>query len=82
MSFNIPSTVEQDIERYAAEERLSLDAAVLQLIETGLQQKRPDRRTPIEEGLGLLRNDASLVDEAMQLVYSERQRPTRRSSDL
>jgi len=84
MSFDIPTSIEHDIERYAAEERLSPDAALLQLIQTGLQQKRPGRATPIEEGLGLLGSpaDVAVLDEALELIYGERRQPSIREANL
>ena len=41
MSFDFPQSVERDIERYASEQRISLDEALLRLVQTGLHVARP-----------------------------------------
>jgi hypothetical protein len=82
MSVDIPSSIERDIERFAQQQHLSHDEAVLRLIETGLRVRNPALKsgldqTVFEQGLGLLGSpeDAALIDEVVSIAYEERRRP-------
>jgi hypothetical protein len=79
MGFHIPPRVEQDIEKFAEEQHLSRDEAVLCLIETGLSARKPVPKTVFEQGLGLFGSpaDASLLDEVVSIAYEERRRPSK-----
>jgi hypothetical protein len=75
----IPSKIDRAIERFAQEEHITRDEAILRLIETGLSLKRPADKTVFEQGLGLFGApaDASLLDEVVAIAYEERRRPTK-----
>jgi hypothetical protein len=82
MSVDIPSSIERDIERFAQQQHLSHDEAVLRLIETGLRvrnlaPKTASEQTVFEQGLGLFGSpeDAALIDEVVSIAYEERRRP-------
>jgi len=77
MSLDIPSNIEHDIQRFAAEEHITHDEAVLRLIETGLMVRNPTPRTVFEQGLGLFGSpeDTTLLDEVISIAYEERRRP-------
>jgi hypothetical protein len=79
MSLDIPSNIERHIEKFAQEEHITYEEAVLRLIETGLSAKRPAPRTVFEQGLGLFSSpeDASLLDEVVSIAYEERRRPSK-----
>lgn len=74
MSFEIPVSVEQEIERYAEREHLSKDEAVVQLIEDGLRHRDSRPLTPAEEGRGMFSSpeDAALMDYVIQVTYESR----------
>lgn len=79
MSLDIPSNIDRDIERFAQEEHISHDEAVLRLIETGLSVKKPAAKTVFEQGLGLFGSpeDSFLLDEVVCIAYKERRRPSK-----
>ncbi|HEY6253211.1 MAG TPA: hypothetical protein VI685_24920 [Candidatus Angelobacter sp.] len=79
MATDIPSKLERDIQKFAQEEQISHDEAVLRLIETGLSVRRPTSKTVFEEGLGLFGSpeDGSLLDEVVSIAYEERRRPSK-----
>jgi hypothetical protein len=84
MSLDIPSAIERDIQRFAHEEHMTHDEAVLRLIETGLSVKRPTPKPVFEQGLGLFGSpeDGSLLDEVISIAYEERRRPSKSSPSL
>jgi hypothetical protein len=52
MSMEIPSNIERDIQRFAQEQHITHDEAVLRLIETGLSARKPVvPKTVFEQGL-------------------------------
>lgn len=79
MAMDIPSNLEHDIQKFAQEEQISHDEAVLRLIETGLSASRPASKTVFEQGLGLFSSpeDGSLLDEVVSIAYEERRRPSK-----
>jgi hypothetical protein len=79
MSLDIPSSIEREIQRFAQEERITHDEAVLRLIETGLMTRKPAHKTVFEQGLGLFGSpeDSALLDEVVSIDYEERRRPTK-----
>lgn len=80
MSMEIPSDIEREIQRFAQEEHITHDEAVLRLIETGLSVRNPVvPKTVFEQGLGLFGSpeDASLLDEVVSIAYGERRRPSK-----
>lgn len=79
MSMGIPSDIERDIQRFAQEQHITHDEAILRLIETGLSVRKPVApKTVFEQGLGLFGSpaDASLLDEVVSIAYEERRRPS------
>lgn len=79
MSVEIPSEIERDIQRFAEQEQITHDEAVLRLIETGLSVRKPGPKTVLEQGLGLFGSpeDSALLDEVVSLAYKERRRPSK-----
>jgi len=79
MSFDIPSNIERDIQRFAQQEQITHDEAVLRLIETGLSVGKPVRKAVFERGLGLFGSpeDSALLDEVVSIAYQERRRPSK-----
>ena len=79
MSLDIPSNIERDIQKFAQEEHITHDEAVLRLIEAGLSVKKPVPQTVFEQGLGLFGSpeDSSLLDEVVSIAYKERRRPSK-----
>jgi hypothetical protein len=79
MSVDIPSSIERDIQRFAQEEQISQEEAVLRLIQTGLIARNPSPKTVFEQGLGLFGSpeDSALLDEVVSLAYEERRRPAK-----
>ena len=79
MSLDIPFNLEYDIQRFAQEEHITHDEAVLRLIETGLSARKPVPKTVFDQGLGLFGSpeDASLLDEVVSIAYEERRRPSK-----
>ncbi|MDQ2949839.1 MAG: hypothetical protein M3Y27_28540 [Acidobacteriota bacterium] len=79
MSLDIPSNIECDIQRFAQEEHITHDEAVLRLIKTGLSAWKPGPKTVFEQGLGLFGSpeDASLLDEVVSIAHEERRRPSK-----
>jgi hypothetical protein len=77
MSVDIPSSIERDIERFAQQEHLTREEAVLRLIEAGLMVRNPAPDTVFEQGLGLFGSpeDSALLDEVVSIAYEERRRP-------
>ena len=84
MSVEIPSEIERDIQRFAEQEQVTHDEAVLRLIETGLSVRKPGPKTVFEQGLGLFGSpeDSALLDEVVSLAYKERRRPSKTVSTL
>lgn len=78
MSLDIPSNIERDIQRFAQEEHITHNEAVLRLIETGLLVRKAIPQTVFEQGLGLFGSpeDAALLDEVVSIAYEER-RPSK-----
>ncbi len=79
MSFDIPSNIERDIQRFAQQEHITHNEAVLRLIETGLSVTKPVPKAVFEQGLGLFGSpeDAALLDEVVSVAYEERRRPSK-----
>ena len=79
MSLDIPSNIDRDIERFAQQEHITHDEAVLRLIETGLSVRKAVPKTVFEQGLGLFGSaeDATLLDEVVSIAYEERRRPSK-----
>ena len=77
MSLDIPTNIERDIQRFAQQEHITHDEAVLRLIETGLSARKPLPKTVFEQGLGLFGSpeDSALLDEVVSIAYEERRRP-------
>jgi hypothetical protein len=77
MNLEIPSNIERDIQRFAQEQHITPDEAVLRLIETGLSVKKPTPLSVVEQGLGLFGSpeDAALLDEVVSIAYDERRSP-------
>ncbi len=84
MSLEIPANLEPDIQRYAQQEHITQDEAVLRLIQTGLLSRRSVSETVFEQGLGLFGSpeDTALIDEVVSIVYKERRRPSETESPL
>ena len=85
MSTEIPSSIERDIQRFAQEQHITHDEAVLRLIETGLSVRKPVApSTVFEQGLGLFGSpeDASMLDEVVSIAYEERRRASKPASTL
>ncbi len=84
MSLDIPSNIERDIQRFAQQEHITHDEAVLRLIETGLSVNKSVAKTVFEQGVGLFGSpeDAALLDEVVSLAYEERRRLSRTDSTL
>jgi hypothetical protein len=82
MSVDIPAEIQHDIQRYAQQEHITPEEAVLRLIETGLANKSPARREAFQQGLGLFGSpeDSALLDEVVSLAYQERRRPSKTES--
>ena len=79
LNIEIPFNIERGIRRFAEEEHLSRDEAVLRLIETGLSAKALPSKTVFDQGLGLFGSseDAALLDEIVLIAYEERRRPAK-----
>lgn len=79
MSVEIPTNIERDIERFAQQEHITHDEAVLRLIETGLSVKNPGPKTVFEQGLGMFGSpeDSALLDEVVSIAFEERRRPSK-----
>ncbi len=79
MSVEIPTNIERDIQRFAQQEHITHDEAVLRLIETGLSVRKPVSKTVFEQGLGLFGSaeDSALLDEVVSIAYDERRRPSK-----
>lgn len=79
MSLDLPTEIEHDIQRFAQQEHITRDEAVLRLIETGLSVKKPVAKTIFEQGLGLFGSpeDSALLDEVVCIAYEERRRPSK-----
>ena len=79
MSLEIPTDIERDIARFAQQEHLTRDEAILRLIETGLSAAKPSRKSIAEAGLGLFASpeDSALLDEVVSIAYEERRRPSK-----
>ena len=79
MGSEIPTDIERDIQRFAQQERITRDEAVLRLIETGLSATKPAPKTAFEQGLGLFGSpeDSALLDEVVSIAYEERRRPSK-----
>ena len=84
MSIDIPSEIERDIQRFAEQEEITHDEAVLRLLETGLSVRKPVPKTVFEQGLGLFGSpeDSALLDEVVSIAYDERRRPAKTISSL
>ena len=84
MSLEIPSNIERDIERFAQQERITHDEAVVRLIETALSVRQPVPKTVFEQGLGLFGSpeDSALLDEVVSIAYEERRRPSKTAPAL
>lgn len=82
MTMDIPSNLERDIQKFAQEEHISHDEAVLRLIETGLSVRKSGSKDAVEEGLGLFGSpeDSALLDEVVSMAYEERRRPSKPES--
>ncbi len=79
MSLEIPTEIERDIERFAEQQHITREEAVLRLIETGLSHNKPRPKNVCEQGLGLFGSpeDSALLDEVVSLAYEERRRPSK-----
>lgn len=79
MSFDIPVSIEPQIQRYADERHLTIDEAIVKLLEAGLGQDNVAL-----SGLGLFGDpeDAEALDAAVDLAYEERRRPSTRATGL
>ena len=79
MTVEIPLNIERDIQRFAQQEHITHDEAVLRLIETGLSVRNPVPNTAFEQGLGLFGSaeDSALLDEVVSIAYEERRRPSK-----
>lgn len=79
MSFEIPVSIEPQVQRYAEERHLTIDEAIVKLLEAGLGQQNVAL-----SGLGLFGDpkDAEALDAAVDLAYEERRRPSTRVSSL
>lgn len=79
MSFDIPISIEPEIRQYAQAQHLSVDEAIVKLLQVGLGKK-----TPSQLGLGLFSSpeDAAALDAAVELAYEERRRPSQRLAGL
>lgn len=79
LSLDIPPNIERDIQRFAQQEHITEDEAVLRLIETGLSVRNPTPKTIFEQGLGLFggAEDSALLDEVVSIAYEERRRPSK-----
>lgn len=84
MSFDIPTEVERNIARFAQQEHLTRDEAILKLIETGLSASNPSHGEVAEAGLGLFgsEEDSALLDEVVSIAYQERRRPSKTADVL
>ncbi len=83
MSLDIPSNIDRDIQRFAQQEHITHEEAVLRLIETGLSVSKPVK-TVFEQGMGLFGSpeDAALLDEVVSIAYEERRRPSKTEPSL
>jgi hypothetical protein len=79
MSLDLPSSIERDVQRFAQEQHITSEEAVLRLIEAGLRS--PALKTVFEQGLGLFGSpeDSALLDEVVAIAYEERRRPAKNS---
>lgn len=84
LDIEIPPNVERGIQKFALEEHISHDEAVLRLIEAGLTAGSPRTKTVFEQGLGLFGSpdDAALLDEVVSLAYEERRKASTREPAL
>jgi hypothetical protein len=84
MSIDIPTEIASDVQRFAQQEQITLEEAVLRLIETGLSIRTPIQRVKFEDGLGLFGSpeDSALLDEVVSMAYRERHRPSKPESTL
>lgn len=73
MSYEVPSNIERDIERFAEEEHISASEAIERLILAGLRA-RPEKESPAQRLMGLFANeeDARLIYEAMAIAQEGR----------
>jgi hypothetical protein len=78
MSPDLPSSIERDIQRFAQEQHLTHDEAVVRLIEIGLKVRNAASVDVFEQGLGLFAapEDTALLDEVVSIAYQERRRPS------
>ena len=79
MSLEIPSNIERDLQKFAQQEHITHDEAVLRLIETGLSARKLVPKAVFEQGLGLFGSpeDSALLDEVVSIAYEERRRPSK-----
>ena len=79
MSFDIPTSIEPEVQEYAQTRHLTVSEAIVELIRAGL-----GKENAAEAGLGLFGSpeDAAALDSAVALAYDERRQPSRRSSTL
>jgi hypothetical protein len=75
MSFELPNNIEKSVQQFAAERHLSHDAAVVKLIETGLQHS-PKNGKPSKNKSG------NLVTDALQKVEGVRAERTKELAEL
>ncbi len=69
MNIDIPLTIEKDVSRFAAEQNLTPQEALIRLIKAGLKLSTPGGR-----GLGLFSSpeDCEALDQAVSIAYDER----------
>ena len=76
MNLHIPNEIDHDVQRFATEEHITHDDAVLRLIEAGLSVRKPVSETVFEQGLGMFGSpeDSALLDGVVSTAYRERHR--------
>ena len=79
MSFDIPPSIESDIQQYSQAHHITVNEAIVELLRAGL-----GKQTPAQTGLGLFGSpeDTAALDAAVALAYEERRRPSHRLNNL
>ena len=69
---HLPPSIEQGVERFAGQNHLSHDEAVIKLIETGLRFTLSTKKIKGLSGVPMSDEDAGIVDEALALAMDAR----------
>jgi len=68
----LPPSIEQDVQRFASQQHISHDEAIIKLIETGLKNNNPEPRIKGLSGAPMTDEEAAIVDEALAIAMEAR----------